>query len=538
MPDEELPLAFSDHSLLGREGKPPTTPVADVSSKPALRLSRISKRFGPLRANDAISFDLKQSEVIALLGENGAGKTTLMNILFGHYVADEGTIEAFGKPLPPGDPRAAIDAGIGMVHQHFTLADNMTVLENIALGTQSLWRLRLDRAAARRRIAQLSADFGLAVDPAATISSLSVGERQRVEILKALYREGRILILDEPTAVLTPAETEVLFRTLKLLVAKGLSIIFISHKLNEVMAVSDRVLVLRSGQLVGERETGTTDRKELAALMVGQEVKPAKVSPLRLGAPLLALEQVSATPYNGAELDQVSLTLTAGEITGVAGVAGNGQAVLAALIAGIRRPTGGSISIAGQQVSDWSPRAALAHGVARVPEDRHAVGSIGDMSVTENVIAERYRSPRFSHMGFLNWKAAGRFAEKLIADYDVKCPSPEARIRLLSGGNMQKLILGRALDGDPAVILASQPTRGLDVGAVAYVHRMLLSARDRGAAILLISEDLEEVLALSDRIFVMFKGRLSTPSARGERSIRELGELMAGHSGERGDHAA
>lgn len=523
----------------GKEASPATPlPVTDVSSNPALRLSRISKRFGPLRANEAISFDLKRGEVIALLGENGAGKTTLMNILFGHYIADEGTVEAFGKPLPPGDPRAALDAGIGMVHQHFTLADNMTVQENIALGTQGLWRMRLDRAAARRRIAQLSTDFGLAVDPAATVSTLSVGERQRVEILKALYREARILILDEPTAVLTPAETDALFRTLKLLVAKGLSIIFISHKLHEVMAVSDRVLVLRSGQLVGERETGSTDRKELASLMVGQEVKPAEVSPVKLGAPLLALEGVSTAPYDGAGLDKVSLTLTAGEITGLAGVAGNGQAVLAGLIAGIRRPTGGSISIAGQEVADWSPRAALAHGVARIPEDRHAIGSIGDMSVAENVIAERYRSPRFNRMGFLNWKAAGRFAEKLIADYDVKCPSPEARIRLLSGGNMQKLILGRALDPDPAVILASQPTRGLDVGAVAYVHRMLLEARERGAAILLISEDLEEILALSDRIIVMSKGRLSTPSSRGERSIRELGELMAGHSGEPSDHAA
>lgn len=508
-----------------------------MSSNPALRLSGISKRFGPLRANDAISFELKRGEVIALLGENGAGKTTLMNILFGHYVADEGTVEAFGKLLPPGDPRAALDAGIGMVHQHFTLADNMTVQENITLGTQSLWRMRLDRAAARRRIEQLSADFGLAVDPAATVSMLSVGERQRVEILKALYREARILILDEPTAVLTPAETDALFRTLKLLVAKGLSIIFISHKLHEVMAVSDRVLVLRSGQLVGERETGSTDRKELAALMVGQEVPPAEVNPVKLGAPLLALESVSTTPYNGAGLDQVSLTLTAGEITGLAGVAGNGQAVLAALIAGIQRPTCGSISIAGREVADWSPRAALAHGVARIPEDRHAIGSIGDMSVMENVIAERYRSPRFSRMGFLDWKASRQFAEKLIADYEVKCPSPEARIRLLSGGNMQKLILGRALDPYPTVILASQPTRGLDVGAVAYVHRMLLEARDRGAAILLISEDLEEVLALSDRIIVMSKGRLSTPSSRGERSIRELGELMAGH-GEHSDHAA
>ena len=509
-----------------------------MSSNPVLRLSGISKRFGPLRANDAISFELARGEVIALLGENGAGKTTLMNILFGHYVADEGTVEAFGKQLPPGDPRAALDAGIGMVHQHFTLADNMTVQENIALGTESLWRPRLDRGAARRRIEQLSADFGLTVDPAATVSTLSVGERQRVEILKALYREARILILDEPTAVLTPAETDALFRTLKLLVAKGLSIIFISHKLHEVMAVSDRVLVLRAGRLAGERRTAETDRKELAALMVGQEVKPAEVSPVKPGAPLLVLGHVSTAPHNGAGLDAVSLTLTAGEITGLAGVSGNGQAALAALLSGTLRPTAGSISIAGREAVNWSPRAALSHGIARIPEDRHAVGSIGDMSVTENVVAERYRSERFSRMGFLDWKAARGFAEKLIADYDVKCPSPEARIRLLSGGNMQKLILGRALDPDPAVILASQPTRGLDVGAVAYVHRMLLEARERGAAILLISEDLEEILALSDRIVVMSKGHLSTPSARGERSIRELGELMAGHSGERGDHAA
>ncbi len=508
-----------------------------MSDTPVLRLSGISKRFGPLRANDDISFDLKRGEVIALLGENGAGKTTLMNILFGHYVADAGTVEAFGEPLPPGDPRAALDAGIGMVHQHFTLADNMTVQENIALGTQSLWRARLDRASARQRIAQLSADFGLAVDPAATVSTLSVGERQRVEILKALYRDARILILDEPTAVLTPAETDALFRTLKLLVAKGLSIIFISHKLHEVMAVSDRVLVLRAGRLVGECETASTDRKELAALMVGQEVKPAEVSPVNVGAPLLVLEGVSTAPYNGAALDDVSLTLSAGEITGLAGVSGNGQAALAALIAGTQRATGGRISVAGREVAGWSPRVALDHGVARIPEDRHAVGTIGDMSVTENVIAERYSSPRFSRMGFLDWKAARHFAEKIIADYDVKCPSPEARIRLLSGGNMQKLILGRALDPEPAVILASQPTRGLDVGAVAYVHRMLLAARERGAAVLLISEDLEEILTLSDRIIVMSKGRLSTPSARGERSIRELGELMAGHSGERSDAA-
>ncbi|MEP9398553.1 ABC transporter ATP-binding protein [Mesorhizobium sp. KR2-14] len=495
-----------------------------------LRLEGITKRFGPLVANNAISFSLKRGEVIALLGENGAGKTTLMNILFGHYVADEGTVEAFGKPLPPGDPRAALDAGIGMVHQHFTLAENMTVLENIALGTQSPWKLRLDRAAARQRIDKLSADFGLAVHPDATVATLSVGERQRVEILKALYRDARILILDEPTAVLTPAETDALFRTLKLLVAQGLSIIFISHKLNEVMAVSDRVLVLRAGTLAGERMTATTNRTELAALMVGQEVASPPVSAPKTGPVVFELKNVStARQGTVTNLDGLSLALRTGEITGLAGVSGNGQSALAALIAGTLQPASGEIVIAGTTAGNWSPRAALAGGIGRIPEDRHAVGTIGDMSVTENVISERYATPRFSRHGFLDWRAARAFAEEIIRDYDVKCPSPEARIRLLSGGNMQKLILGRALDSEPAVILANQPTRGLDVGAVAFVHRRLLEARDRGAAILLISEDLEEILALSDRILVMSKGQLSSPSKRGERSIRELGELMAGH---------
>ena len=497
---------------------------------PVLRLSGITKRFGPLTANDAISFELARGEVVALLGENGAGKTTLMNILFGHYVADEGTVEAFGKQLPPGDPHAALEAGIGMVHQHFTLADNMTVLENIALGTQSLLSWKLDRAAARERIARMSGEFGLAVDPSALVGSLSVGERQRVEILKALYRDAKVLILDEPTAVLTPAETDALFATLKLLVRQGLSIIFISHKLNEVVAVSDRVLVLRAGKLAGERATTETNRAELAALMVGQEVTPPPVEPVEPGPLQLVLNTVStARRGTGAYLDNVTLSLRGGEITGLAGVSGNGQAALAGLIAGTEMPVAGEIVVRGTTAGDWSPRSALAAGIGRIPEDRHAVGTIGDMSVTENVIAERYRSERFSRRGFLDWRAAKKFAEEIIADYDVKCPSPDARIRLLSGGNMQKLILGRALDSEPSVILANQPTRGLDVGAVGYVHRKLLEARGRGAAILLISEDLEEILALSDRIIVMSKGKLSAPSARGERSIAQLGQLMAGH---------
>ena len=467
---------------------------------------------------------------MALLGENGAGKTTLMNILFGHYTADEGTIEVEGRALPPGDPKAALAAGIGMVHQHFTLAENLTVLENIALGTQSRWSPLLDRGGARRRIRKLAADFGLEVDPDRAVSSLAVGERQRVEILKALYRDARILILDEPTAVLTPQESDALFATLKKLVANGLSIIFISHKLGEVMAAADRVVVLRAGRVAGERRIAETDRRELASLMVGQEVRMPTAAPGTAGPALVDLSGVEtgAGPHGG-RLRGVDLALHAGQITGLAGVSGNGQGALAALLGGMLSPSAGTMAIAGRPVGRWSPTEALARGVARIPEDRHAVGTIADMSVAENVISERYRSRDFSRRGFLDWSAARRFAEKLIADYDVKCPSPDARIRLLSGGNMQKLILGRALDPEPAVILANQPTRGLDVGAVAYVHARLIEARDRGAAILLISEDLDEVLALSDVVHVMFKGRLSAASERGERTVAELGELMAGH---------
>ncbi len=495
-----------------------------------LRLASITKRFGPLVANDAISLDLARGEVVALLGENGAGKTTLMNILFGHYVADEGTVEAFGKALPPGDPRAALDAGIGMVHQHFTLADNMTVLENIALGTAPLFSPRFSKQAARLKIRKLAADFGLEVDPDRMVSALTVGERQRVEILKALYRDARILILDEPTAVLTPLETDALFATLRKLVAEGLSIIFISHKLHEVMAISYRVVVLRAGKVAGERRTADTDRKALAALMVGQDLVSPPVAPAITGPALLVMEHVS-TPRRGTgiPLSDVTLSLHSGEITGVAGVSGNGQADLAALLSGLESPSDGLFRVQGRGPDNWSPVAALEAGIARIPEDRHAVGAIADMSVLENVISERYRTPRFSKHGFMDWTAARSFAEEIIRDYDVKCPGPDARIRLLSGGNMQKLILGRALDPEPVIILANQPTRGLDVGAIAYVHGRLLEARARGACVLLISEDLDEILTLADRIVVISGGRLSSPSARGERTVRDLGELMAGH---------
>ena len=495
-----------------------------------LRLSGITKRFGPLVANDAIDISIKKGEVVALLGENGAGKTTLMNILFGHYVADEGNVEVFGEPLPPGDPSAALQAGVGMVHQHFTLTDNLTVLDNIALGTQSLLSWRFDRKAAKNRIKDLSQSFGLSVDPDSVISELTVGERQRVEILKALYRDARILILDEPTAVLTPLETDALFATLRKLIDDGLSVIFISHKLHEVMEISDRVLVLRGGKLTGERATSATDRHELAELMVGEEIALPTIEAVHPGKPVLELMAVSTTPEGTATpLKDITLTLREGEITGLAGVSGNGQVALTALLSGLISPSDGDMLLHGDYIGHWSPREALHKGVGRIPEDRHAVGAIGDMSVMENAISETYRDRPFSRAGWLDWKQARRFTEKAIADYDVKCPSPDARIRLLSGGNMQKLILARALDGNPDLIIAAQPTRGLDVGAVTYVHNRLLEARKSGAAILLISEDLDEIQMLSDRIVVISEGRLSAPSARGERSIKELGVLMAGH---------
>ncbi|MCO8146322.1 ABC transporter ATP-binding protein [Rhodovulum tesquicola] len=494
-----------------------------------LRLEGITKRFGKLAANDDVGFALHRGEVLALLGENGAGKTTLMNILFGHYTADAGIVEVFGKALPPGAPGAALAAGVGMVHQHFTLAGNLTVLENILLGTRPLFGLGLGRAAARARVEQLSRDFGLSVHPDAKVRSLSVGERQRVEILKALYREARILILDEPTAVLTPQESDALFATLKKAVALGLSIIFISHKLHEVMAVSDRVVVLRHGKVAGEVATADTDRHRLAELMVGAEVALPHPAPGRAGETLMELRDVS-TPSEGNRtgLRRVSLALRAGQITGLAGVSGNGQGALADLVSGLIAPASGALLVAGAAVGGWNPRAALDAGVGRIPEDRHATGSIADFTLTENAVLEGYARAPFARAGWMDWRRARGHAEAIIAKYDIRCPGPEARIRLLSGGNMQKLILGRALEAGPKIILANQPVRGLDIGALTYVQECLIAARDAGAAVLLISEDLDEIRVLSDVIHVISAGRLSPPFARGSKTVAELGVWMAG----------
>jgi len=516
---------------------------------PVLEIAGITKRFGDLVANDGISLSLGRGEVLALLGENGAGKTTLMNILFGHYTPDAGTIAVEGNPLPPGSPAAAIEAGVGMVHQHFTLAENLTVLDNVMLGTERLSAMRQRTRQARDRLATLAQSFGLAVNPGSPVGRLAVGERQRVEILKALFRGARILILDEPTAVLTPQESATLFETLRGMVDLGMSVIFISHKLNEVLEVADRVAVLRHGRLVATFDAEGASRTSIAEAMVGEAVPEPKRTPMPPGEPRLALSQVTMSRARGRPaLDTVSLTVHAHEIVGVAGVSGNGQSSLAALIAGLGAPDAGTVALFGAELRRFTPADTVRNSVGRIPEDRHHVGVIGDMSVSENLMLERYRDRRFARLGWLRFGTIRAMADALIDRYDVRGARAGTAIRTLSGGNMQKVILARVLDPEPDLILANQPTRGLDVGAAAYVHGQLFEARRRGAGIVLISEDLEELLALSDRVVVMYDGRMTAPLPAEGITIQKIGQLMSGHGWEgavpagtpdqAGDHAA
>lgn len=499
-----------------------------------LRLQGITKRFGSLVANDGISLDLARGEVLALLGENGAGKSTLVSILFGHYVADAGRIEVNGAPLPPGQPRAALAAGIGMVHQHFTLAANLSVLDNVMLGTESLWSPWSGREAARRRLLDEAARFGLQVDPDARVGSLSVGERQRVEILKALVRGARILILDEPTAVLTPQESASLFATLAQMVAQGLAIVFISHKLDEVLRVSHRIAVLRAGRLVLELPAAGADKALLAEAMVGRSVAPARRRAQAPGDVVCRL-QGATVAGSGARplLDAVDLDLRAGEVVAIAGVSGNGQAALAEVLFGERALDAGTLQIAGRPMRA-RPADFVAAGIARVPEDRHAVGVVADLAVWENAVLERHASPAFARGGWLMKRGAALdFARRLVERFDVRGTEAgglQTPTRRLSGGNMQKLILGRALSGaaNPPLIVAHQPTWGLDVGAVAYVHQQLLDAVAAGSALLVISEDLDEVFALADRIAVMHQGRLSAARPAAEWTMASIGLAMAG----------
>lgn len=493
---------------------------------PVLEISGVSKRFGQTLANDDISLSLSKGEIVALLGENGAGKTTLMSILFGHYVPDTGHVRVDGRDLAPGKPRAAIRAGIGMVHQHFSLAPNLTVLENVTTGTESLWSLRSRRTQARARLLSIAERFGLKVDPDARLGDLSVGEQQRVEILKALYNDARILVLDEPTAVLTQIEAERLFATLKDMAAQGLSLIFISHKLDEVMSTADRIVVLRGGRHVAERLAIETSKAELAELMVGRTVTRPVREPSTPGEIVLEAAAVTVRVGGVDRLKAIDFRLRAGEVLGIIGVSGNGQANLAQLLSGTLAKTSGDLLLFGEAVGALSVADAVALGIGRIPEDRNKDGVIGEMSIWENVVIERLAD--FSKNGLVQRAAGVALAQRIIDQFDVRGGSPASRIRLLSGGNMQKLILGRNLINRPRILLAAQPARGLDEGAVAAVHERILEARRQGTAVLLISEDLDEVMALADRIQAIVGGRLSPPIPAEEASARRLGLMISG----------
>jgi len=501
-----------------------------MADAPLLELRDISKRFPGVLANDHVDFDLRHGEVHALLGENGAGKSTLMNILYGLYTPDEGQILLNGTEIDLGSTKAAIEHGIGMVHQHFMLIPVMTVAENIVLATEPRRAgVLLDYDAARRRVRELSERYGLAVDPDARIDRITVGQQQRVEILKALYRGADVLILDEPTAVLTPQEAKELFEILRSLKSQGKSIVFISHKLNEVIEIADRITVMRRGVVVETVPARGATEEGLARMMVGREVllrvdkKPAEPA-----EPLLEVEDVVVVDDRGLEAVRgVSFQVRAGEIVGIAGVDANGQSELIDAIAGLRHVKSGRIRVAGRDLTNGSARTAIDTGIGHIPEDRHRRGLVLPFTLTENLALHAYRVPPNSRRGFLNPGAMLARARRLLQVFDVRGGTPTTPAYALSGGNQQKVVLAREIDGDPKMLIAAQPTRGLDVGAIEFVHRRLVEQRDAGRAVLLVSLELEEILSLSDRILVMYEGRIVgefPPSATEE----ELGFAMTG----------
>ncbi|WEX88634.1 ABC transporter ATP-binding protein [Sinorhizobium garamanticum] len=501
----------------------------------AIELRGIDKSFGPVHANKNINLKVRKGTIHGIIGENGAGKSTLMSILYGFYQADSGEIIVDGRPVSIRDPNAAISAGIGMVHQHFMLVENFTVLENVMLGAEDSQILNKGIAKARQELKRLEKEYALEVNPDALIEELPVGLQQRVEILKALYRKADILILDEPTGVLTPAEADHLFRILGQLKDQGKTIIFITHKLREIMAITDEVSVMRRGEMVATRTTGETSVEELAELMVGRRVllrvQKGEGTP---GDVKLSIQGLTVKDSRGVTMvDDVSFDVRAGEIVGIAGVAGNGQSELLEAIAGIRKATSGTVLLNGESVDvtgHRDPAALRARGLAHVPEDRHHVGLVLKFEESENAILGYHNDPRYLNGTFLNIDAIRKDAEEKIAKYDIRPPNARLKTANFSGGNQQKIVLAREMERGPDVLIIGQPTRGVDVGAIEFIHKRIIEMRDQGKAVLLVSVELDEIRALSDRILVMFAGRVV-----GERSPDategELGLLMAGVEG-------
>ncbi len=503
---------------------------AEVVQAPALEMRGITKRYPNVVANDSINLTVKPGEIHALLGENGAGKSTLMNILYGLAVPDEGDILLDGEPLQLTGPADAIAHGISMVHQHFMLVPVLTVAENIVLGEETMANpIFLDRKEANRRIIELGKRFGFEVDPDIKISSLSVGWQQRVEILKALYRDARILVLDEPTAVLTPQETEEIFAVLRRLAEQGHSIIFISHKLYEVLTIADRITVIRRGKVVGERIPSETNEDDLAELMVGREVDlVVDRGESHAGEPALRVEGLRVTDDRRHEVVRgIDLEVRAGEILGIAGVAGNGQDELVAALTGLRKPVAGRVLLGERDMTGAPSRQIYESGVGYVPADRHRFGLVLPFSVADNMVLTSYHRPPFARGILRNDEAIERVARERIKEYDIRTPSEDVRIANLSGGNQQKVIVAREFSRDLRLLILDQPTRGLDVGSIEFIHRQAVAKRDAGTAILLVSAELDEVLELSDRISVMYRGRIVATMDAREANKYDVGLLMA-----------
>lgn len=508
--------------------------------KPILEMRGITKRFPGVVANDNVNLTIYPGEVHALLGENGAGKSTLMNILAGIYSPNDGYIYINGKLSWIDGPKSAIAQGIGMVHQHFKLIEPMTVAENIYLAIGMRCPFLLNRSRMEEEIRRCSEEYHLPVDPSARIDQLSVGEQQRVEIVKQLYCGANILVLDEPTAVLTPQETEQLFATLHTMTEKGKAVVFITHKLFEVMQYSDRITVLRGGKSIGTMLTSETTQDELVHLMVGRSVKKVARESADDGAggSVLELRQVKALGDRGTPvLRGIDLEVRAGEIFGIAGVAGNGQRELCEVIAGLKRVTGGTVVMNGRDITNCTARQAQAMGIAYVPEDRMGTGLVGSMDMKENVILRRYTSPEFSHHGMLRQKEISEKTVQLVGDFDIKNAGVFRPVSLMSGGNLQKLLLAREVSGMPSLIVAAYPVHGVDVGATEAIHKVLVSEKKRGAGVLLISEDLEELYEMADRIGVLFEGRIVGVVSNAEFTYDQVGLMMTGSTVREGSDA-